>query len=54
MVKLMGMVGMVVGSTVGWYVSQPLVGNVGAFIISTVASGFGMYYGARWARNNFG
>ena len=53
MTKLMGFIGLTVASWAGWYIARPF-GLVAAFVVSTVAGGFGMYYGAKWARNNFG
>jgi hypothetical protein len=52
MIRLMGLVGAVVGGWAGWYVGLQL-GTTAAFLVSTVASGFGMYYAARWARRTF-
>jgi hypothetical protein len=51
MTKLFGFLGASIAGWIGWYVGLPL-GFGGAFIVSTVCSGFGMYYAARWARNN--
>ena len=53
MTKLLGLIGASVAGWIGWYLAAPF-GMVAAFIVSTIASGFGMYYAARWARNNLG
>jgi hypothetical protein len=52
MVKLMGFIGGLVASLVTGYLTSSF-GMVTAFLLSTIAGGFGMYYGAKWARNNF-
>lgn len=51
---LMGFIGATIAGTIGWYVAALFFGMTGAFIISTIASGFGMYYGTKWARQTFG
>ena len=48
-VKLGGFVGATVAGYVGWYLVAGF-GFMTAFIVSTIASGFGMYYGAKFAR----
>jgi hypothetical protein len=48
--KLFAFIGATVLGYAGWYIGAP-VGFVTAFMVSTVASGFGMYYGARIARD---
>jgi hypothetical protein len=53
MVKLMGAIGATVASMVGGYLAKPL-GLAGSFIVGTIAGGFGMYYAAKWAKNNLG
>ncbi|MEO5511150.1 MAG: hypothetical protein ABIV28_08610 [Longimicrobiales bacterium] len=50
---MMGGIGATVAGWIGWYLAAPF-GMVTAFLVSTVASGFGMYYAARWARRNLG
>ena len=51
MVKLGGFVGGTVVSTVVWYLVEALGGGfMSAFIVSTIASGFGIYYGVKIAR----
>lgn len=49
MVKLGGFVGATLAGYVGWYLVVRF-GYMTAFIVSTIASGFGMYYGAKIAR----
>jgi hypothetical protein len=50
MKKLGGMVGGTVVSTVVWYAVEALGGGfMSAFIVSTIASGFGIYYGVKIA-----
>lgn len=53
MTKLMGFIGLTVASWIGWIVGAPF-GMIGSFVVGSVAGGFGMYYGARWARRSFG
>jgi hypothetical protein len=48
-VKLGGFVGATVAGYVGWYLVAGF-GFMTAFIVSTIASGFGMYYGVKFAR----
>jgi hypothetical protein len=48
-VKLGGLVGATVVGYAAWYAVEGL-GFMTAFIVSTIASGFGMYYGAKIAR----
>jgi hypothetical protein len=47
----MGAIGGTVASLVAGYLTKPL-GFGTSFIIATVAGGFGMYYAAKWAKNN--
>jgi uncharacterized membrane protein YeaQ/YmgE (transglycosylase-associated protein family) len=51
---LMGFIGATVAGWIGWYVGDLLFGMTGAFIISMVASGFGLYYGKKWSKQTFG
>src|ERR1017187_9133298 len=49
--KVGGFVGGTVVSTVVWYLVEALGGGfMTAFIVSTIASGFGIYYGVKIAR----
>lgn len=51
MVKLGGFVGGTVVSTAVWYLVEALGGGfMSAFIVSTIASGFGIYYGVKIAK----
>jgi len=50
-VKLGGFVGATIAGYVGWYAVDRF-GLMTAFIVSTIASGFGMYYGAKFARKH--
>jgi hypothetical protein len=50
-VKLGGFVGGTVVSTLVWYLVEAVGGGfMTAFIVSTIASGFGIYYGVKIAR----
>ena len=51
MKKLFGSIGAFVASTAGWYATAKL-GFMTAFVVSTVAGGFGLYYGVKWAREH--
>lgn len=46
--KLFGFLGASVGGWIGWAAGAP-VGVFTAFVVSTVASGIGMYAGKRFA-----
>jgi hypothetical protein len=48
-VKLGGFVGATVVGYIAWYAVDGF-GFMTAFIVSTIASGFGMYYGVKIAR----
>jgi hypothetical protein len=48
-VKLAGLVGAMVAGYAAWFATSGL-GFMTAFIVSTIASGIGMYYGAKIAR----
>jgi hypothetical protein len=48
-VKLGGFVGATLAGYVAWYLVVGF-GYMTAFIVSTIASGFGMYYGAKIAK----
>jgi hypothetical protein len=52
MVRMMGLIGSVVGGYAGWFAGKAIGGNALGFILSMVGTGAGMYYAARWARNN--
>jgi ABC-type phosphate transport system permease subunit len=49
MSKLLGFVGSIVASYIGWYLAAPF-GFMTAFIVSTVAAGFGLYYGIKYGK----
>ena len=53
MKKLLGTVGMFVGSTIGWFAAAK-IGFMTAFIVSTVAGGVGAYYGVKLSKNIVG
>jgi hypothetical protein len=38
-----------VGGAAGWWLGS-FIGGITAFALSTVGGGFGMYYGAKWAK----
>lgn len=46
MKKLFGFLGMTLGNAVGWYATYK-IGFMTAFIVSTIAGGFGLYYGVK-------
>ncbi|MFZ5625542.1 MAG: hypothetical protein ACOY71_14140 [Gemmatimonadota bacterium] len=48
MIRLMGFVGGMVGSAVGWWAGRH-AGVMTAFILSMVGTGIGLYLGRRWA-----
>ena len=50
MEKLFIFLGATVASSVGWWVGA-FVGTMTAFMVSTIFTGFGMYYGRRIARH---
>lgn len=47
--KLLGFIGATVGGAIGWWAGEQIGGMMTAFIISTIASGFGIYYGRKFA-----
>ncbi|MFI5231388.1 MAG: hypothetical protein ACHQSE_02630 [Gemmatimonadales bacterium] len=50
-VKLGGFVGGTVVSTVAWYLVEAIGGGfMSAFLVSTIAGGFGIYYGVKIAK----
>ena len=53
--KLLGFVGTTAASYAGWYAASliPGAGFMTEFIISTIAGGFGLYYGVKYAREHF-
>ena len=55
MKKLLGFVGTTVASYAGWYAASliPGAGFMTEFIVSTIAGGFGLYYGIKYAREHF-
>jgi len=48
MKRLLGIIGMTIGSAAGWWLGAK-IGFMSAFMISVVFSGFGLYYGNRLA-----
>ncbi len=50
MKKLFGMLGALVGSTIGWY-AVAKIGFMTAFFVSTIAGGVGAYYAVKLSRN---
>ena len=48
MVKLMMLIGATLAGLVGWWIGAR-VGVMTGFIVSTVFSGFGMYFARKWA-----
>jgi hypothetical protein len=49
-VKVMMLLGSIVGGAIGWWIGAR-VGFMTAFIVSTVCSGFGIYFARQWAIN---
>ena len=47
-VKILMMAGATLGGLIGWWIGAPF-GVMTAFIVSTVLSGFGMYFARKWA-----
>jgi hypothetical protein len=51
MKKLFGFLGATAASYIGWYLGEVVGGGfMTCFILSTIAGGFGLYYGAKYAR----
>ena len=53
MERMVGVVGTLIGSWIGWKIGAPL-GMIAAFVISTIGSGVGLYFAKRMARNTWG
>jgi len=53
MVGLFGFIGATILGAIGWWIGD-LVGFMTAFILSTIASGIGLYAGRRIARDYLG
>jgi len=51
MKRFLALVGASIGSMIGWWLGAR-VGLATAFLISTLGSGVGFYYGARFAREH--
>jgi hypothetical protein len=51
MKKLCIFIGTTIGSSVGWWAGDKF-GFMTAFMLSIVGTGFGMYYGVRFAREH--
>lgn len=52
---LMGFIGATIASAVGGYLAKMLGMELfGQFMIGSIAGGFGMYYGIKSAKRNFG
>lgn len=49
--KVIAFLGATVGGAVGWW-AVARFGTMTAFIVSTITSGVGLYYGNRWAKEN--
>jgi len=54
--KLFGFIGSTAASYAGWYLASliPGAGFMTEFIFSTIAAGFGLYYGIKFARERYG
>jgi uncharacterized membrane protein YeaQ/YmgE (transglycosylase-associated protein family) len=50
MTKLLGFVGATIGGYAGWALGAP-IGIFTAFMVSTIGTGIGMYYGRRLGRH---
>ena len=51
MKKLCIFIGTTIGSSIGWWAGNK-IGFMSAFMLSIVGTGFGMYYGVRFAREH--
>ena len=51
MEKLCIFIGTTIGSSIGWWAGNK-IGFMSAFMLSIVGTGFGMYYGVRFAREH--
>lgn len=51
--KILSILGATIGGMAGWWLGA-FIGTMTAFIVSTIASGFGIYYGRRIAQNLMG
>ncbi len=49
MARLLALIASTLGSVIGWWLGAR-VGFMTAFFLSTVGAGFGLYYGAKFAR----
>ncbi len=49
MERILGMIGAGLGSLAGWWLGAK-IGFMTAFFLSTLGTGFGLYYGRRLAR----
>jgi hypothetical protein len=49
MSKLLSFAGATVGGYVGWAIGSPM-GFFGAFVVSMIGTGFGMYYGVKLSK----
>lgn len=50
MVRLLMFLGATVGGAIGWWLGAR-AGIMTAFVVSTVLSGFGLYFARKWAVN---
>jgi hypothetical protein len=49
--KLLGFLGATAASYIGWYLGEVVGGGImTSFILSTIAGGFGLYYGVKYAK----
>ncbi|NUO63050.1 MAG: hypothetical protein HOQ11_07575 [Gemmatimonadaceae bacterium] len=47
MIKLLGFIGATVGGAIGWWLGEQIGGTMTAFVVSTIGTGAGIYYGRR-------
>ena len=51
MKRLLAFVGATITGYIGWYLGELVGGGImTCFFLSTIAGGFGLYYGAKFAR----
>lgn len=54
MKKLCGFVGATAASYLGWWLGGLFGGIMTQYMVSTVAGGFGLYYGIKFAKERWG
>ena len=55
MKKLFGFIGATAASYVGWWLGEVVGGGIMTqYMLSTIAGGFGLYYGIKFAKERWG